>query len=150
MDITGYLHRKWHVQHRDLLSHRIQCYWIHEDYSSLSAKRGWQLFIYYLWVVSPFCHSLDLLALNKDPRSPFHWPKEKGSWASVKLHNALKREFQTCLGQTMKIPIYTHISIAISRKHLACGGFKRDYGLEDTKFDSQSGHGSWKAECIYA
>ena len=50
----------------------------------------------------------------------------------------------------MNIPVYRHIAIAISRKHLNCGGFKRDYGLENTKFDTQSTHSSWTAGSIYA
>jgi hypothetical protein len=50
----------------------------------------------------------------------------------------------------MNIPVYRHIAIAISRKHLSCGGFKRDYGLENTKFDTQSTHSSWTAGSIYA
>lgn len=50
----------------------------------------------------------------------------------------------------MCIPSYRHLAIAISRKHLRCGGFKRDYGLEDTKFDTQSAHSTWTAGSIYA
>jgi hypothetical protein len=50
----------------------------------------------------------------------------------------------------MNIPIYRHLAIAISRRHLPGGGFKRDYGLENTKFDTQSSHSSWTAGCIYA
>jgi hypothetical protein len=39
----------------------------------------------------------------------------------------------------------------MSRKHLQCGGFTRDYGLEDTGYaDTQATHNSWTAGAIYA
>lgn len=110
-----------------------------------------ELFVYYLWIVMPFCQSLDLLALGeKGKHSPFVWCKGKTGWDSNRLSAVLRREFGRYFSQQMNIPIYRHLSIAISRKHLPSGGFKRDYGLEDTKFDNQSSHSSWTAGSIYA
>lgn len=110
-----------------------------------------ELLIYYLWLVLPFVQALNLLALGDDsPPSPFLWAKGRGSWDSNRLSSVLSREFKAHLGVRMTIPVYRHLSIAISRKHLPCGGFKRDYGLENTKFDAQSAHSSWTAGCIYA
>lgn len=62
----------------------------------------------------------------------------------------LSRKFKAHLGVQVIIPLYRHLSIAISRKHLPCSGFKRDYGLENTKFDAQSAHSLWTVGCIYA
>ena len=33
----------------------------------------------------------------------------------------------------------------MSRVHLRCGAFKRDYGVESSSKDLQSAHGSWTA-----
>jgi hypothetical protein len=116
-------------------------------------KEVGELLVYYLWLVQPFCRKLMLLAVGKrDRSSPFLWPKE-GSvdpWDSSRLSAVLQRETKQAFGVACTIPIYRHLVIAISRKHLPCGGFKRDYGLEDTKFDRQAAHGSWTAGSIYA
>lgn len=50
----------------------------------------------------------------------------------------------------MNISIYRHLAVGISRKHLKCGGFKRDYGVEEAGFDRQSSHTSWRAGTTYA
>jgi hypothetical protein len=34
-------------------------------------------------------------------------------------------------GVAFNIPVYRHLAIAISRKHLIGSGFKRDYGPEN-------------------
>jgi hypothetical protein len=114
-------------------------------------KEVGELFVYHISVILPFCHALDLLALGKKGTpSAFLWPKGGGCWESNRLYTVLKREFGRSTGQEMNIPIYRHLAIAISRRHLPGGGFKRDYGLENTKFDTQSSHSSWTAGCIYA
>ena len=116
-------------------------------------KEVGELLIYYLWIIRPFSHKIDLLALHKrDQPSPFIWAGTKAgeTWDSSRLSRVLRREFSAVLGLSMNIPIYRHLAIAISRKHLKSGGFKRDYGLEDTKYDSQASHSSWTAGSIYA
>jgi hypothetical protein len=116
-------------------------------------KEVGELLVFYLWLILPFCQALELVALaNKAQPSPFIWAKAKGDepWDSARLSRVLKREFQAQLGLPMTISAYRHLVIAISRKHLTCGGFKRDYGLENTKFDQQSTHSSWTAGSIYA
>lgn len=50
----------------------------------------------------------------------------------------------------MNISLYRHAAIAISRVHLRCGGFKRDYGVESNFSDEQAGHTSWPAGTTYA
>lgn len=45
---------------------------------------------------------------------------------------------------------YRHVAIAISRCHLAQGGFKRDYDIEDSATDGQTAHTSWTAGRLYA
>jgi hypothetical protein len=110
-----------------------------------------ELLIYYMWLVLPFWQKLDVLALHRTgPPSPFLWPKGQGTWDSKSLAEVIREAFEDTLGLTMNIPSYRHLAIAISRKHLPCGGFKRDYGLEEMKFDSQSAHSSWTAGSIYA
>jgi hypothetical protein len=51
-------------------------------------------------------------------------------------------------GVAFNIPVYRHLAIAISRKHLAGSGFKRDYGPEN--LDTQATHTPWTAGRIYA
>ena len=62
----------------------------------------------------------------------------------------LERETKGALGVAFTIPVYRHLAIVISRKHLECGGFKRGYGLEDTRFNDQASHTPWIAGAIYA
>jgi hypothetical protein len=50
----------------------------------------------------------------------------------------------------MTIPIYRHVAIAISRRHLNGGGFKRDYDIGDQLTDLQTTHTSWTAGRLYA
>lgn len=45
---------------------------------------------------------------------------------------------------------WRHAAIGISRVHLKCGGFKRDYGADDPVVDEQAAHGSWVAGTVYA
>ncbi|EDN09165.1 predicted protein [Histoplasma mississippiense (nom. inval.)] len=45
---------------------------------------------------------------------------------------------------------WRHAAIAISRMHLSCGGFKREYEADDAAVDQQAGHGSWAAGTVYA
>lgn len=110
-----------------------------------------ELVIYYLWLVLPFWRKLDLLAFDKkDPPSPFLWPKGQESWDSSRLTAVLKREAETHLKTFMNITFYRHAAISISRTHLKCGGFKRDYGMGDTNANNQATHTSWIAGTIYA
>jgi hypothetical protein len=136
-------------------------------------KEVGELLVYYLWLILPFRQTLNLVANgDKADPSPFLWakapipkstrksaPENNGQavysevqecWDSARLTRVLTREFQAELGLKVGITVYRHLAVAISRKHLPCGGFKRDYGLEDTKFDQQSGHASWTAGSIYA
>ena len=118
----------------------------------LSPEVG-ELLMYYLWIVLPFVEKLELLAFhNSEQPSQFLWAKYKrgDTWDSSRLSRVLKREFQAKLGLPIAIATYRHLAIAISREHLPCGGFKRDYGLEDTRFDKQSSHSSRTAASIYA
>lgn len=116
-------------------------------------KQVGELVVYYLWLILPFWRELEVLALRRDaPPSPFLWPKPhcQGPWHNRKLGEIMRETFKRELGLEMTIPYYRHLAIAISRKHLRCGGFQRDYGLEDTKFDTQSAHSTWTAGSIYA
>lgn len=114
-------------------------------------KQVGELLIYYLWLVLPFWQRLDILALHRtQPASPFLWPRNGAATDSKLLGEMIRKSFEDELDITMDVPSYRHLAIAISRKHLPCGGFKRDYGLEDSKFDRQSTHSSWTAGSIYA
>lgn len=116
-------------------------------------KEVGELLVYYLWLVQPFCQKLDLLVWNRTgPVSPFLWTKNNSvePWDSARLGRIVRREFQADLDVYMSLPYYRHLAIAISRKHLDGGGFKRDYGAEDTRLDLQSAHQSSKAGTIYA
>jgi hypothetical protein len=93
-----------------------------------------ELLVYYLWLVLPFWQKLDVLVYGrKEPPSPYLWPKKVGSWDSAQLSQVLKREATFHLKiPNLNIPMYRHIAIAISRQHLKCGSFKRDYELLHT------------------
>lgn len=54
------------------------------------------------------------------------------------------------LGTTLNIMTYRHIAITISRQHLKCGGFKRDYRMDKKLADKQATHGSWITGTVYA
>jgi hypothetical protein len=84
--------------------------------------------------------------------SPFLWAK-RGSldpWDSSKLSRVLQNETKQAFGVALNIFIYRHLAVAISRKNLKCGGFKRDYGLEEYVMDRQGSHTSWTAGTAYA
>lgn len=110
-----------------------------------------ELVVYYLWLILPFCQALQKLVYGqKGPASAFLWPAGEGSWDSSQLRKVLQREARTHLQTKMNILSYRHAAIAISRVHLKCGGFKRDYGADDAAFNEQASHGSWIAGTVYA
>jgi hypothetical protein len=110
-----------------------------------------KLIIYYLWLVLPFRELLELMALGQT-RAPsrFLWSKGEDSWEPGRLRAMLAREAEAHLGTKMNISLYRHAAIAFSRVHLPCGGFKRDYGVNDSYIDQQGGHTSWTAGTVYA
>ncbi|RHZ49046.1 uncharacterized protein CDV56_103939 [Aspergillus thermomutatus] len=102
-----------------------------------------ELVVYYLWLILPFCQSLQRLARGqRGTASPYLWPAGEGTWGSDRLRKILQQEAKTHL-QTLS---YRHAAIAISRVHLKCGGFKQDYsGTDNAAFNEQASHGSWIA-----
>jgi hypothetical protein len=109
-----------------------------------------ELLVYYIWLVLPFLHHLRQLALRKTERpSPFLWPPENTCWAR-QFSKFFREEAQAHLKTNLTPQPYRHAAIAISRTHLKCGGFRKDYGLEEKKVDHQSAHTSWTAGTIYA
>lgn len=110
-----------------------------------------ELVVYYLWMVLPFLRELDLLVPSKKSRATsFLWPDGDGCWNSQRLSNVLKRATAGISKAPMTIPIYRHVAIAISRRHLNGGGFKRDYDIGDQITDLQTTHTSWTAGRLYA
>lgn len=110
-----------------------------------------ELLVYYLWLVLPFWQKLDVLVhKRKDPPSTFVWPKGTGSWDSNRLSKVIAREADVYLHTKLNILTYRRLAIAISRQHLSCGGFKRDYGIDKRLADEQATHGSWVAGTMYA
>jgi hypothetical protein len=110
-----------------------------------------ELVVYYLWIIHPFLRELDLLIPGSKPLgSSFLWPDGEGSWNSQRLSTILKRETINAFKAPMTIPIYRHVAIAISRRHLNGGGFKRDYDIGDRVGDLQTTHTSWTAGRLYA
>ncbi|OOO04500.1 hypothetical protein AFCA_000004 [Aspergillus flavus] len=110
-----------------------------------------ELVVYYLWLILPFCQALQRQAFQDTSiPSAFLWPSGEGCWDSSRLRMVLQREAKTHLQTKMNITSYRHAAIAISRVHLQCGGFKRDYGADDTTVDHQASHGSWVAGTVYA
>jgi hypothetical protein len=116
-------------------------------------KEVGELLVYYLWLVQPFCRNLEMLALRRrDLPSPFLWakPGSPNPWDGSRLSRILQQETKDAFGVAMNIPVYRHLAVAMSRKHLKCGGFKRDYGIEESVVDRQGSHTSWTAGTTYA
>jgi hypothetical protein len=110
-----------------------------------------ELVVYYLWLILPFCQSLQRLARGqRGTASPYLWPAGEGTWGSERLRKVLQQEAKSHLQTKLNILSYRHAAIAISRVHLKCGGFKRDYGTDDAAFNEQASHGSWIAGTVYA
>lgn len=110
-----------------------------------------ELVVYYMWMVLPFLRELDLLVPSQKSRATsFLWPDGEGCWNSQRLSNVLKRETAGVSKAPMTIPIYRHVAIAISRRHLNGGGFNRDYDIVDQTTDLQTAHTSWTAGRLYA
>jgi hypothetical protein len=110
-----------------------------------------ELLVYYLWLILPFWQTIQRLTQRSTgPRSPFLWPYKEATWDPSRLRTVLQREATIHLQTKLNILSYRHAAIAISRAHLKCGGFKRDYGTESAAFDEQASHGSWTAGTVYA
>lgn len=112
-----------------------------------------ELVVYYLWLILPFCQAVRRLAQGyRGADSPYLWPAAgEGMWESDRLRKVLQQEAQLHLGTKLNILSYRHAAIAISRVHLKCGGFKRDYsGIDNAAFDEQASHRSWTAGTVYA
>ncbi|KAK7177671.1 hypothetical protein PSPO01_16281 [Paraphaeosphaeria sporulosa] len=110
-----------------------------------------ELLVYYLWLVLPFWQQLDILVYKRrDPHSTFLWPKGYGTWNANRLTQVISREVRLYLDIKLGILVYRHLAIAISRQHLLCGGFKRDYGVDKKLVDEQATHGTWIAGTVYA
>jgi hypothetical protein len=136
-----------------------------------------ELVVYYLWLILPFVQKMTLLiAEQADPEIPASntrkidsliggqsrpiaersvlsfllWPAGKGAWSSSRLTKILKRETSKICQSPLTLATYRHVAIAISRRHLAQGGFKRDYDVEESATDGQTAHTSWTAGRLYA
>jgi hypothetical protein len=135
-----------------------------------------ELLIYYLWLVLPFVQKMTLLTEQSSSRtssrtheqagrstgsserpqakhptlSSLLWPEGKGAWPSSCLTKIMKRETSNIWRNPLTLSTYRHIAIAISRRHLTQGGFKRDYDLEEQASDVQTTHASWTAGRLYA
>ena len=87
---------------------------------------------------------------KQEPPSPFIWSNARQGDNSSYLSQILEREARQHLQTKWNITYYRHAAIAISRAHLASGGFKRDYGGHKKATDQQGSHTSWTAGTIYA
>lgn len=111
-----------------------------------------ELVVYYLWLIQPFTEQADMFARQSDSRirSAFFWPKMRGHWDAARLGLVMKSQGEAHLQTKLNVLNWRHAAIGISRVHLKCGGFKRDYGPDDPVVDEQAVHGSWTAGTIYA
>lgn len=111
-----------------------------------------ELVVYYLWLIQPFTEQADMFARQSDSRirSAFFWPKMRGHWDAARLGVIMKSQGEEHLQTKLNVLNWRHAAIGISRVHLKCGGFKRDYGPDDPVVDEQAAHGSWTAGTVYA
>jgi hypothetical protein len=70
--------------------------------------------------------------------------------ASHCLSDVLKRETAPVFSAPIGIMIYQHVAIAVSRRLLKVGGFKRDYDLRSNASNKQACHNPWTARRLYA
>lgn len=109
-----------------------------------------ELCVYYLWIILPFVEELGLLAPSAQrPNSSYLWPAGEGCWSSQRLSAVLKRATSSKFNVPLTLSTYRHVAIAFSRRHIAGGGFKRDYDT-DKAIDEQATHTSWTAGRLYA
>jgi hypothetical protein len=115
-------------------------------------KEVGELLVYYLWLIFPFTKQLSLLTHPRITQSTdaFLWSRGGESWNSQRLTEVMKRETHTMLGTPLTISVYRHVAIAISRRHLQGGGFRRDYDVAENTSDRQTTHNSWTAGRLYA
>ena len=62
----------------------------------------------------------------------------------------MRSQGEAYLQTKLNVLTWRHAAIGISRIHLKCGGFRRDYGPDDPIVDEQAAHGSWVAGTVYA
>jgi hypothetical protein len=107
---------------------------------------------YYLWLIQPFTEQAAMFARHSDrrTRSAFFWPKLTGHWDAARLGIIMKSQGNVYLQTKLNVLTWRHAAIGISRMHLKCGGFKRDYGLDNPIVDEQAAHGTWVAGTVYA
>jgi hypothetical protein len=89
-----------------------------------------------------FCGQLKRLAFG-DTASPllFFWLEAAGrGWDSERLTRVFKCKASTYFETFLTIQSYRYIAIGISRTHLACSGFKRDYEVENATIGAQTAH----------
>jgi hypothetical protein len=102
-----------------------------------------ELLVYFLWLILPFWQQLDIpVYKRKDPHSTFLWPKESGTWDPSRLTKVISGEARLYLDTSLGILTYQHLAITISRPHLSCDGFKRDYGVDKKLADEQATYGT--------
>lgn len=113
-----------------------------------------EMVVYYLWLVIPFQRHLHMLAGDKSlpAYQPWLWSSyaTPTPWESASLRSMLQQQSGKKFSKELNIQIYRQIAIAISRTHLASGGFKLDYGIEQKAIDAQAAHESNLAGSIYA
>jgi hypothetical protein len=117
-----------------------------------------ELFVFYVWLILPFVRKAGLLQRKKkcpadavESHSPFLWLLSKDqAWLSARLSSVLRQESQDRFKTPLGTATYRHVAIAMSRRHLAEGGFKRDYGVEENAADQQTAYSTWTAGRLYA
>lgn len=111
-----------------------------------------ELVVYYLWLIQPFTEQADMFARQSDrrTRSAFFWPKMREHWDAARLGVVMRSQGEAYLQTKLNVLTWRHAAIGISRVHLKCGGFRRDYGPDDPTVDEQAAHGSWVAGTVYA
>ena len=111
-----------------------------------------ELLVYYLWLIRPFSEQARMFASDGSScvRSAFLWPAQRGHWEATRLGTVLRKQGEAYLHTKLNVLSWRHVAVGISRVHLKCGGFKRDYGGDDPILDEQAAHGSWVAGTAYA
>ncbi|KIW99753.1 uncharacterized protein Z518_11166, partial [Rhinocladiella mackenziei CBS 650.93] len=79
-----------------------------------------------------------------------HWSDIANGKRGLSMDTLNLAEARTHLRTAVTVNSYRHAAVAMSRVHLRCGGFKKDYGLEEKGVDHQTTHTSWTAGTIYA
>src|SRR4030095_1208555 len=118
-----------------------------------------EIVVHYLWLILPFKQHLESLrstTKSNTAPSPLLWSdcktsgRGKKKWDGTRVGEVMTRESTETLKSNLKLRIYRHVAISMTRKHIRKDHFKLVCTNEDDIWDLQACHQSNTAGTIYA